>query len=88
MARSRGDDRNAGRFGEPPPPVGNVRRRGLVTRVQEIDPAADRRVVHRQDLVARQREDRLHAVQAKRLDEKIGARHALPDASAPATAHS
>ena len=88
MTRPRGDERHARRFREPSPAVRHVRRRRLVACVQEADVASVRGVVDRQDLIARQREDRLHAVRAQRLDEEVRAGHALPAASTPAMAHS
>src|SRR2546423_4337861 len=88
MAGARGHERDAGRFGDPAPSVRHVRGRGLVARVQDRDVAAVRGVVQREDLVTRQREDRPDAVGAQRLDDQLGAGHAAPTASAPATAHS
>jgi hypothetical protein len=56
--------------GEPRPGIGHVDGGRLVARVIEGERPPDRRVVDREDLVARQREEMLHACRHQRLDQR------------------
>ena len=73
VARPRGDEGHARLLGEPSPRVRHVHRRRLVPRVQDREAAAEARVVEREDLVAREREEVPDAGGGQRLHDQVRA---------------
>ncbi len=68
-----GHERDAGLAGDPRVRIRHVHGRGFVTHVDEIDARVERRIEDRHDVVARQREDALHAGEREGRDERVRA---------------
>ena len=77
MSRPAGDERDPRLAGDARPRVGHVHGGGFVPRMHEVEPDVQRRVEHRHDVIARQREDVPHARVGERADQDIGAAHAF-----------
>src|SRR5207237_8165698 len=73
VAGAAGHERDAGLAGNAGPRVGHMDARGFVARVDELEAGVERGVENGHDVVAREREDALHAHAAKRGGERVGA---------------
>jgi hypothetical protein len=75
VAGAAGDERDADFALDPRPGVGHVHGGRLVPRVQQSKTGVERRVEHRHDVVAGQREHVTHAAGDERTDQGVGAAH-------------